>query len=88
MVRGPWASPKHDFLARHEHEPSTSFSGSGRHEPTVGLVLGCDLSPPCWPSTTRNRAAQCGPLGWHEAHQPKWLSGPTTYKSGVPSPKP
>jgi hypothetical protein len=25
LARGPWAGPKHDFLARHEHEPSTIF---------------------------------------------------------------
>jgi hypothetical protein len=35
--RGPWASPKHEFLARHEHEPSTMISGLGRHEHDVGL---------------------------------------------------
>jgi hypothetical protein len=37
LARGPWASPKHDFLARHEHGPNTIFSGLGWHEHDVGL---------------------------------------------------
>jgi hypothetical protein len=36
-ARGPWVGPKHDFLARHEHEPSTMLSGLGRHEHDIGL---------------------------------------------------
>jgi hypothetical protein len=45
LARGPWASSRHDFLARHEHEPSTKGSGPGRHGHDVGLVLGFNLSP-------------------------------------------
>jgi hypothetical protein len=70
--------------ARAQHD----FFGLGPARAHRRAVLGCDLSPPCRPSTARNRATRRGPLGWHEAHQPKWPSGPTTYKSGAPSPKP
>jgi hypothetical protein len=39
LARGLLVSPKHDFLARHEHEPNTMLSGSGRCEHKIGLVL-------------------------------------------------
>lgn len=37
LARGLLVSPKHDFLARHEHEPNTIFPGPGQHEHDVGL---------------------------------------------------
>jgi hypothetical protein len=39
FARGLLVSPKHDFLARHEHEPNTMLSGSGWCEHKIGLVL-------------------------------------------------
>jgi hypothetical protein len=53
-ARGPWASPKHEILARHEHGPNMMSLGLGRHEHDDGLC--CATSTQCRPSPTRNRA--------------------------------
>lgn len=88
MARGPWASTKHDLLARHEHWPNMIFLGSGRHEHGVGLVLGCDLSPSRWSSSARKQPARHSPLAGTTAHG---LTGPPSmvpYISQHPTPNP
>jgi hypothetical protein len=93
MARGPWAGPKHEFLVRHEHEPSTMISGLGRHEHDIGLcwaTISAHSVGPTRHENTQHDAAQVlarGP-GAHSAHpaqQIKSTTQPATPQLPIPS---
>jgi hypothetical protein len=82
MARGPWASPKHEFLARHEHEPSTMISGLGWHEHNIGLcwaTISAHSAGPARHENTQHDAAHVlarGP-GAHSAHPAQRIKSAT-----------
>jgi hypothetical protein len=82
MARGPRAGPKHEFLARHEHEPSTIISGLGRHEHDIGLcwaTISAHSAGPARHENTQHDAAHVlarGP-GAHSAHPAQRIKSAT-----------
>jgi hypothetical protein len=84
------ARAQHDFLARHEHEPSTIFSGLGWHEHDVRLgwaSFSADSAGPARHEISRPDGARwAGTM----VHGPTSPTGPTssTYKGALLSTKP